>query len=210
MSKTPLLSIVVLSGLLFAFALPAQPASAWDGNIGFGPTEAIQGETTTFTVTVQNTGDTDLYVYSVLVYFCWNYYGGVWFKQNDGSPVTIANGTSHSFSSAVAVPQNENGTCWIEVEVYAEASGDWYPDTHYSTVTIQIKEAPSYAAIIILVILLVVLVVVGVGMFMLATKAARRGQIPRQPGPPQYPQPQRQPPPPYQQPGQYQRPGQPP
>jgi hypothetical protein len=168
------LSLVVIVGLMFALALQAAPASAWSGTVSFGPPVVYQGAYLTFSLTLDNNGGSALDVNWIFVHFCWNPSGyGIYFKDDDGSTVTISNGWSHTFTATTTVAQNALGECVLSIDVNGQAVWDSLPSTRNYSAVIEVMQQMTtggtsftwfgmaiVAVIIVVVIIVVVLVVV--------------------------------------------------
>jgi hypothetical protein len=183
------LCLVVILGLMFALAMQAAPASAWSGTVSFSPTVAYQGEYTTFSLTLHNTGDTTLDVNWIFVHFCWNPSGyGIYFKDDDGSTVTISSGWTHTFTATTMVAQDSLGDCVVSIEVNGQAVGDWFPSTsNYGPVIEVMQQMTSgggfsvgLIAIVVVVVIVIVVVIVVVAVVLSSQHKPR--------GPPQWPQ----------------------
>jgi hypothetical protein len=70
----------------------------------YGPTTATSGTTITFSATVGNTYSETIGIYSVFVHFDWQASNVGYYLFQSSNPVSIAVGSSRTFSDSVSVP----------------------------------------------------------------------------------------------------------
>ncbi|MHA2213896.1 MAG: PKD domain-containing protein [Candidatus Thorarchaeota archaeon] len=141
MGRRILVSLAFATLLVLGF--PVTFAQAWDGSVNFSPFTVYQGETTQFTVTVNEERGDSTDIYWVSVNFCWMSSGSVYyFKDDDGNSVSMPAGGSRSFSKHIAVSQSALGSCNVKIKVEGKAVGDWWAETYTFTTSINIKSIP--------------------------------------------------------------------
>jgi small-conductance mechanosensitive channel len=199
-----LLVLLVFTGL----ALPAA-ASHWSHSASLSPASAAQGTDTEFTFTVTNTASGSLDVYFVNVHFCWDpsdiaYY----FKEDDGTTVSIPGGASHAFTGFLTVNATTLGSCAWDAQVRGKAVGDLSAytasyqgsltvDSQSSIVTLRSGNLLGLVALLGGIVLIIIVVLVLLFILLNRSGASRRPplQPPAQPQrPPGTSQPPSQPP----------------
>ncbi|MCK4443829.1 MAG: PKD domain-containing protein [Thermoplasmata archaeon] len=136
-----LVSLAIVTLLVLGF--PVTFGQAWDGTVNFTPYTVYQGETTQFTVKVNEERGDSTDIYWVTVNFCWMSSGFVYyFKDDDGSKVSMSAHGSRSFSEYITVSQSSLGSCTVKVKVHAKAVGDWWAETSTFSTSINVKSIP--------------------------------------------------------------------
>lgn len=121
-----MLAFLVGAMVLGFMGLQVAEGSHWGGATSFfTPTIATQGVVTEFTFELTNGAGTTLSVYWVFVHFCWNPPNvGFYFKQDDGTTVSIPGSGSHQFKANILVDSSTLGNCPVEISVNGIASPD--------------------------------------------------------------------------------------
>lgn len=131
--------------LLLILIVPITLVSAWSGSASISPYTVYRGEPTSFTVTVNVNDSRSTDVSWVWVHFGWQASGvGYYFKANDGTKVSISGYGSRDFGPLqITVPQSALGQYSVEIQVRAQATGDWWAETKTSTDYVNVATIPT-------------------------------------------------------------------
>ena len=94
---------IALALLFLAIMAGAGNANAWDASVSSRPSTVISGETTTFTITVKNTGSDSIKVTDVGIRFDWMSEEGTYYFSEE-VPEVIASGGEREFTVTVPIP----------------------------------------------------------------------------------------------------------
>ena len=103
MKKIGTMAAVLLAVMLLGSSfLATENARAWDASVSVGPTSVTEGDTVTFSVTVQNTGSDSMKITYVWINFDW-------LPEDQGYessdvPQILASGASYTFTVTVPIP----------------------------------------------------------------------------------------------------------
>ncbi|MHA1962717.1 MAG: PKD domain-containing protein [Candidatus Thorarchaeota archaeon] len=141
MGRRILVSSAIIAMLVMG--MPLTFAQAWSGSVSLSPYNAYQGETTQFTLTFEEERGDSTDIEWIFAHFCWQSGSyGYYFKEDDGSKVSVSAYGSRSFSRYVSVSESTLGSCLVEIEVRAKAVGDWWTEEKDFTDLINIKSIP--------------------------------------------------------------------
>ena len=128
-------------------ALPRESTADWGpiANLAYGPLSAYIDQTASFHFTIQNVGSKSFDMTDFTIHFDWQASNYVYDLLD--STLSLAPGSSHTFSMNVKIPQITTGAHTFTAKGTGQAVGDWWStDVSWNPATIAILSVPTLNA----------------------------------------------------------------